>query len=237
MSWLGAYVLQVDRRRRDVDRADPGERAPAQARRAAGSAAWLMPNGSLLLGVYGRIRGYGEEGENESTRSALLRSDDGGVNWEYYSTMAFDAASIVDYEEPAIVRLADGRIVGMLRTHVNPSGDAKNMAIVVSDDDGFSWTPPRFTNIWGYPAEFATLPDGRILMIYGYRRPPYGVRGCVSDDGVTWDVAERVHDPRRRRAGRVLRQSRRVPAHRLSERDAARRRQRARDVPRARRQR
>ena len=26
-------------------------------------------------------------------------------------------------------------------------------------------------------------------MIYGYRRPPYGVRGCVSDDGVTWDVA------------------------------------------------
>jgi hypothetical protein len=119
----------------------------------------------------------------------LLRSDDGGFNWEYYSTMAFDAASIIDYEEPAIVRLADGRIVGMLRTHVNPSSDAKNMAIVVSDDDGFSWTPPRFTNIWGYPAEFATLPDGRILMIYGYRRPPYGVRGCVSDDGVTWDVA------------------------------------------------
>ena len=68
-----------------------------------------MPTGSLLLGVYGRIRGYGEEGENESTRSALLRSDDGGFNWEYYSTMAFDAASIVDYEEPAIVRLADGR--------------------------------------------------------------------------------------------------------------------------------
>ena len=25
-------------------------------------------------------------------------------------------------------------------------------------------------------------------MIYGYRRPPYGVRGCVSEDGVTWDA-------------------------------------------------
>ena len=25
-------------------------------------------------------------------------------------------------------------------------------------------------------------------MIYGYRRPPYGVRGCISEDGVTWDV-------------------------------------------------
>src|SRR5207244_2657013 len=119
----------------------------------------------------------------------VLRAAAGACNGRSCSTMALAAASIVDYEEPAIVRLADGRIVGMLRTHVNPSGDAKNMAIVVSEDDGFSWTPPRFTNIWGYPAEFATLPDGRILMIYGYRRPPYGVRGCVSDDGVTWDVA------------------------------------------------
>jgi hypothetical protein len=32
------------------------------------------------------------------------------------------------------------------------------------------------------------LLDGRYLMIYGYRRPPYGVRACISDDGVTWDV-------------------------------------------------
>jgi len=103
--------------------------------------------------------------------------------------MAYDAASIIDYEEPAIIRLADGRMVGMLRTHVNPSSDAKNMAMVVSDDGGFSWTLPKFTGLWGYPAEFVTLPDGRHVMVYGYRRPPYGVRGCVSDDGLTWDPA------------------------------------------------
>ena len=45
------------------------------------------------------------------TRSALMRSDDGGDNWEYYSTLAYDPASIIDYEEPALVRLADGRLV------------------------------------------------------------------------------------------------------------------------------
>jgi len=189
MSWLGAYTV-----RSGDGGATWGDPIPVNARplKHAGCrlGAWLTPEGSLLLGVYGRIRGYGEEGENESTRSALLRSDDDGFNWEYYSTMAFDAASIVDFEEPAIVRVADGRWVGMLRTHVNPSGDAKNMAIVISDDDGFSWSVPRFTNIWGYPAEFATLPDGRVLMVYGYRRPPYGVRGIVSDDGVTWDRAD-----------------------------------------------
>jgi hypothetical protein len=32
------------------------------------------------------------------------------------------------------------------------------------------------------------LEDGRYLMVYGYRRPPYGVRGVVSEDGLTWDV-------------------------------------------------
>jgi hypothetical protein len=188
MSWLGTYVIRsTDGGRTWSDMIPVNARPLKHAGCRLGC--WPLADGGLLMGVYGRIRGYGEEGENEATRSALLRSDDGGFNWEYYSTMGFDAASIVDYEEPAIHRLADGRMVGMLRTHVNPSGDAKNMAIVVSDDDGFSWSAPRFTKIWGYPAEFVPLPDGRLLMVYGYRRPPYGVRGCVSDDGLQWDPA------------------------------------------------
>lgn len=149
---------------------------------------WQLSGGVILMGVYGRIRGYGEEGEGESTRSALIRSDDNGENWEYYSTLAYDPASIIDYEEPALLRLRDGRLVCFMRTHVNPSGDAKNMVMVVSDDDGFSWTPPKWTNIWGYPAELTPLQDGRYLMVYGYRRPPYGVRGLISKDGLTWDV-------------------------------------------------
>ena len=149
--------------------------------------AWQLPNGSLLMGLYGRIHGYEEEGEGESTRSALMRSDDGGFNWEYYSTLAYDPASIIDYEEPAVLRLRDGRLVCFLRTHVNPTSDAKNTVVIVSEDDGFSWTPPKWTNIWGYPHEAIELQDGRYLCIYGYRRPPYGVRGCISEDGISWD--------------------------------------------------
>ncbi|WP_421726193.1 sialidase family protein [Bauldia sp.] len=151
---------------------------------------WQLPSGSLLMGLYGRIHGYGEEGEGETTRSALIRSDDGGLNWEYYSTLAFDPASIIDYEEPALLRLKDGRLVCFMRTHVNPSGDAKNMVMTVSEDDGFSWSTPKWTNIWGYPADMIALDDGRYLMVYGYRRPPYGVRGIISDDGISWDVAD-----------------------------------------------
>ena len=151
---------------------------------------WQLPDGGILMGLYGRIRGYGEEGEGESTRSALMRSDDNGDNWDYYSTLAYDPASIIDYEEPALLRLQDGKLVCFMRTHVNPASDAKNMVMTVSEDDGFSWTPPRWTNIWGYPAELIHLHDGRYLMVYGYRRPPYGVRGIISEDGLTWDVGD-----------------------------------------------
>jgi sialidase-1 len=153
------------------------------------SGCWQLPDGGILMGLYGRIRGYGEEGEGETTRSALMRSDDGGDNWEYYSTLAYDPANIIDYEEPDILRLKDGRLVCFMRTHVNPSGDSKNMVMTISEDDGFSWSPLKWTNIWGYPPELIPLQDGRYLMVYGYRRPPYGVRGIISDDGVTWDVA------------------------------------------------
>lgn len=185
-AWLGTYVL------RSTDRgATWGPPIPVNVRPLKHGGCrlgcWELPSGSILMGLYGRIRGYEEEGEGESTRSALVRSDDGGLNWEYYSTLAYDPASIIDYEEPAMVRLADGRLACTMRTHVNPSSDARNMVVTVSEDDGFSWTPPKWTNIWGFPSEMIALRDGRYLMVYGYRRPPYGVRGVVSADGVTWD--------------------------------------------------
>ncbi len=170
--WLGSFVVKsTDRGRTWSDPIPVNARPLKHAGYRLGP--WQLPSGSLLLGVYGRIRGYGEEGENESTRSALLRSDDGGLNWEYYSTLAYDPAGIIDYEEPALVRLAEGTLVCMMRTHVNPSGDAKNMVMTVSHDDGFSWSSPQWTNVWGYPADIIALDDGRYLMVYGYRRPPH----------------------------------------------------------------
>lgn len=187
--WLGTYVVKST---------DGGETwcspIPVNVRPmkhgGCRSGCWQLPDGGILMGLYGRIKGYGEEGEGEATRSALMRSDDGGNNWEYYSTLAYDPANIIDFEEPDLLRLRDGRLVCFMRTHVNPSGDSKNMVMTVSEDDGFSWTPPKWTNIWGYPAELIELQDGRYLMVYGYRRPPYGVRGIISEDGLNWDVKD-----------------------------------------------
>ncbi|MFO1068376.1 MAG: sialidase family protein [Geminicoccaceae bacterium] len=187
--WLGTYVVRSTDRGKTWSQPIPVNVRPLK-HGGCRLGCWQLPSGSLLMGLYGRIRGYEEEGEGESTRSALMRSDDGGFNWEYFSTLAYDPASIIDYEEPSLLRLADGRLVSFMRTHVNPSSDARNMVFVVSDDDGFTWSPPKWTNIWGYPPETIALQDGRYLLIYGYRRPPYGVRGVVSADGVTWNAKD-----------------------------------------------
>ena len=186
-AWLGTYVVKSRDQGKTWSEPVPVNVRPLK-HGGCRLGCWQLPSGSILMGLYGRIRGYEEEGEGETTRSALMRSDDNGDNWEYFSTLAYDPASIIDFEEPSLLRLQDGRLVSFMRTHVNPSGDAKNMVFVVSEDDGFSWTPPKWTNIWGFPAETIALADGRYLMIYGYRRPPYGVRGVVSNDGLSWDV-------------------------------------------------
>ncbi len=187
-SWLGTYVLKSTDNGETWTRPIPVNVRPLK-HGGCRLGAFQQPAGSILLGVYGRIHRYGEDDPMETSRSTLVRSDDGGDNWEYYSTIAFDPASIIDYDEPAVLQLRDGRLVCALRTHIHPSGDQKNTAIVVSEDDGFTWSAPKWTNIWGYPSELINLQDGRVLMVYGYRRPPYGTRGCVSEDGVHWDRA------------------------------------------------
>jgi hypothetical protein len=98
--WLGTYVVRSEDRGATWSQPIPVNVRPLK-HGGCRLGCWQLPGGSILMGLYGRIRGYGEEGENESTRSALMRSDDNGNNWEYYSTLAYDPASIIDYEEPA----------------------------------------------------------------------------------------------------------------------------------------
>lgn len=63
-----------------------------------------------------------------------------------------------------------------------------NLWFTWSDDDGVTWSPPKKSPLWGYPAEVLQLKDGRVLVVYGYRKDPWGVRGCISNNGLTWDI-------------------------------------------------
>jgi hypothetical protein len=149
-----------------------------------------LPDKGLLMPLAGTLSMSGEwlEGSGkEVERCFLLRSDDGGDNWEYWSTVAFDPASIISFTEPGMTRLNDGKLVCLMRTAHKP-GRQDNMWFTWSDDDGVTWSPPKRTALWGYPADVMQLKDGRVLSVYGYRKKPWGVRGCISEDGLTWDI-------------------------------------------------
>jgi sialidase-1 len=147
-----------------------------------------LPNGTLLMAALGQLNTRRERKDQEPIRSVLLRSDDKGLHWEHWSTIAFDPAGIISYDEPALGRTPDGTLICMMRTEHLARGRLQNLWVAYSKDEGESWSRPECTNIWGYPADLVTLKDGRMLAAYGYRRAPWGLRGCISDDGIHWDV-------------------------------------------------
>ena len=149
-----------------------------------------LPDGGLLMPLAGTISNAGEwlaGNMSELERCFLLRSDDGGDNWEYWSTVAYDPANIISFAEPGMGRLRDGKLVCLIRTAHRPSRQ-DNMWFTWSDDDGITWSPPKRSSLWGYPADVMQLKDGRVLAVYGYRKTPWGVRGCISEDGINWDI-------------------------------------------------
>jgi len=143
-----------------------------------------LSDGGLIFALGGRLGLVREMG---GSRSFLLRSDDGGNNWEYWATMAYDPAGIISWNEPGMTSLKDGKLICLYRTSHRP-GRQDNMWFNYSEDDGITWSPPKRTGLWGYPADVLQLQDGQVLAVYGYRKAPWGVRGCVSEDGMTWDV-------------------------------------------------
>ena len=144
-----------------------------------------LPDGGLLLPLHGTMSREWLAQGGETPRCFVLRSDDGGANWEYWATAAYDPAHILEWAEPGMTRVADGRLVCFLRTQARP-GRFDNLWFTSSEDDGASWSRPLRTGLWGYPADVRQLDDGRVLAVYGYRRAPWGVRACLSDDGTTW---------------------------------------------------
>jgi len=92
-------------------------------------------------------------------------------------------------QEPALVENADGTIIAVMRT----TNAQDHMFTARSDDDGLTWSPPERLSLIGHPADLVRLPDKRVLLVYGYRHQPFGVRACVSDDGgKTWDVGREL---------------------------------------------
>jgi sialidase-1 len=106
------------------------------------------------------------------TANHLLVSTDQGSSWRYSSVVARDEK--VQFNEASIHETPRGDLVAFLRT----ADFADETCIARSTDRGqtFEWKTAGFK---GHPHQALRLPDNRVLLVYGYRHRPFGVRARI----------------------------------------------------------
>ena len=143
----------------------------------------LRPDGVVLLFV---TVGIGDSAARNRI-VAVYASSDAGLSWNYLSSIIAESPDrrFVKRYYASPVLLEDGRILAAMRCQV--TARAAWPEVFESGDGGRSWRFVSRVNDWGGPTELMLLADGRLLAVYGYRVPPYGIRARLSeDDGATW---------------------------------------------------
>lgn len=108
------------------------------------------------------------------------------INWDIKSFLCEteyrkieNKKSKVEYVEPSFI-YHNNVLWAFIRTHVNDEYAFTSLSY--SLDNGKSFTKPCFTNIKGYPLNPLKIDESRVLLSYGYRLKPYGVRAIILND-------------------------------------------------------
>jgi hypothetical protein len=143
--------------------------------------AWGEPlpaynRGALYEGKNGRIYWAVAAKDSDSpskTSVYLMTSNDKGLSWNYSAPIAIDKK--ISFNETSIMGTPKGDLVAFLRTADMPN---EYSCIARSTDGGksFQWQSLGF---YGYPLHTLKLPDNRVLLTYGYRHKPYGIRARI----------------------------------------------------------
>lgn len=186
-SWRGPFVPPALPDEQTIDvlgRPLPASNRGAMVERRDGTLAWAVV----------RL----ERAKPERTSVHLLVSDDRAETWRYACPVA--AHEAITFNETSLVETPKGDLVAFMRTEAFGG----KLAVARSTDGGRSFGPWLDTRVVGHPFHAARLPDGRVLLVYGYREKPYGIRARVldpecanvkeapelvlRDDGGCWDL-------------------------------------------------
>ncbi len=140
------------------------------------------PDGTLFWAV-------ASQSQLEPRRSEvqLMASKDGGLSWEYRCPIAQDDK--VSFNETSLYQTKGGDLIAFIRT-----ADFDDHTVLArSKDGGKSFEPWKDAGFQGHPHCATTLADGRVLLVYGYRHQPFGVRARVLDAECTnTDTAKEI---------------------------------------------
>lgn len=105
----------------------------------------------------------------------LLISSDGGTTWSYSCPIAKDAKA--GFNETSLYETEKGDVIAFIRSE----SFNDHTVVARSRDGGKSFEPWQDAGWQGHPHHALGLRDGRVLLIYGYRHAPFGVRARVLD--------------------------------------------------------
>ena len=137
----------------------------------------------------GRLLYVGKTLWTGEKKIGVCESKDDGVTWKWLADIPTREGDEVEkgYHELHAVEAEDGTLIAQIRNH-----NKKNAGWTLqsdSTDGGKSWSVPR-PICYGLPSHLLKLRDGRLLMSYGHRLPPFGNQARISiDNGRTWGEA------------------------------------------------
>jgi len=180
--FLGGYLL----RSRDGGKSWQGPLIPPPCRGEPhldifGQTVPAYNRGAMCQGTDRRIfwvvASSGSNSLNRSETHLLISSDNGGT-WTYSCPVARDPK--IDFNETSLYETPKGDLVAFIRTE----GFNDHTVIARSTDRGrsFHWQDAGFQ---GHPHHAIRLPNRRVLLVYGYRHRPFGVRARVLEPECT----------------------------------------------------
>ena len=107
------------------------------------------------------------------TENHLLISTDQGKTWTYSCPVATDPK--VTFNEASLYETPAGDLVAFIRT----ANLDDHTVIARSTDGGKSFQPWQDAGFQGHPHYALRLPNKRVLLVYGYRHAPFGIRARV----------------------------------------------------------
>lgn len=175
--FLGGYIVRSD----DGAKTWKGPFVPIPvpgdtSKDALGNPSPAFNRGAMCQGKDGRLYwavASRNQGGSKVTSVHLLISSDRAETWTYSWPIAVDEK--VTFNETSVIQTAKGDFVAFLRT----DGFDGKLAYARSTDGGKSFEKWQDGGFFGHPFHATHLKDGRILLVYGYRKAPFGIRAKI----------------------------------------------------------
>ena len=141
----------------------------------------MIKNGNEILApiyAYKKISNKKSKSKKDKYQCYIISSKD-LTNWKIKTLLCgteIKKNKRIEYFEPSLINYKNN-IIAFIRTHFNNLDGYTSVAY--STDNGKTFSKPEATNIKGYPLNPLFFKDDKILLTYGYRLKPYGIRARI----------------------------------------------------------